>query len=214
MIIIKRASALLSIALLMYGCYPGGAQYVEDYDMTFATRVNPQYDWSNQQQNTYVMPEQVVDISDPDDNFDPINPATEAQILSRVKMNMQQYGYTQLPDDSVNSADYIVLCQRLLTTNWVTYFWGGWGGYYPGWGCPGCWGGWYPPSSTTVSYQTGTLYVTMIDVATSDTTQERINFIWDAGINGLTSGSTSNIQSRLNNGIDKMFEISPYVKKN
>ena len=161
------------------------------------------------------MPNEVKDISNPDEKIDPIDPSTQAQILSQVESNMTGYGYTRLDDSKVDSADYIVFCQRLISNNWVTYYWGGWGGYYPGWGYPGGgWGGYYPPSSSTYNYQTGTLYVTIIDVASSDTTNNKINFVWDAGVNGLTSGSTYNIQTRVNNGINKMFELSPYLKKN
>ena len=206
--IIKTIGLLMGMAALATACYPGGPSYTEDYDVVFATPATD-YDFTNKAQNTYVMPDTIVDLTDPDEVKDPpkIPESTQNVIISQVETNLANFGYTQLADSEVHNADYIFLCQRIVSNNYVTYYWGG---YYPGWG----WGGYYPPSYSTYNYQTGTLYVTMIDVATSDTVTDKINFIWDAGVNGLLGTTTFATQERITLGIDRMFLISTYLKKN
>lgn len=208
--ILKTLLWAFSVTVILQSCYPGGPQYVEDYDVTYA-RQNPNYKFEdNKDKITYVMPDTIVDITDPDEVNDPpeIPESTERMILDQVRMRMGDYGYTLLDDSEVDNADYVVLCQRLVTDNYVTYFWGGWGCWYPGW----CWGGYYPPVSTTYNYRTGTLYVTMgaMELSTPDT----LEIIWDAGVNGLLGTSTSVTQARINDGINNMFDLSPYLNKN
>ena len=201
---LKSLFILAFAGLALQACYPGGPEYVEDYDMIFATNAD-NYDYSKNK--TYVMPDTIVDISDPDDpNTPPSSGVSPRVVLEEIAQNMTKYGYTRLHVDSVFSADVVVVAQRLLTNN-TAYVWNPW---YPCYYC-----GWYPPSYSSYNYQTGTLYVTMIDVAESDTAHSGLTkYVWDAGINGLLNGSTSNIQRRTTEGVDQMFTQSPYLKVN
>lgn len=192
---------------LMASCYPGGPSYIEDYDITFATKADDA-DFSDKSANVFFMPNEIFDIGDTNQNVDPVNPIFAAKVLARIEAQMAEYGYTRVADTSMGE-NYGVAVQRLISDNWVTYYWGGGGycGWYPYW----C-GGYYPPTGSTYNYQTGTLYVTMIDLDNSTPTLPF--FVWDAGINGLLSSTQSNTEARALNGINKMFELSPYLKKN
>lgn len=197
----------LGAVVLMASCYPGGPSYVEDYDITFATKADGA-DFTDKTANVFFMPNEIFDIGDTNKNVAPVSPAFAAKVLARVEAQMVEYGYTRVPDTSMGE-NYGVAVQRLISDNWVTYYWGGGGycGWYPYW----C-GGYYPPTGSTYNYQTGTLYVTMIDLDNSTPTLPF--FVWDAGINGLLSSTQSSTESRALNGIDKMFELSPYLNKN
>lgn len=207
---LKNYFLLASVTALLWACYPGGPSYVEDYDMTFATRIAGS-DFSNKAERTYVMPDSVIDISDPDQigSIPDMNPGTEQAILNQIKARMADYGYEKRPDSHRDTVDYAVFAQRLVSNNWVTYYWGGWCGWYPYW----C-GGWYPGGTTTYNYQTGTLFVNMINLNNSDTTQGVIDFVWEGGINGLLSSTQANTEKRAIEGVNKMFELSPYLNKN
>ena len=58
----KRFSiALISISmLLLWGCYPGGPDYVEELDVSL-TKHNPEYDFASKA--TYAMPDKIVKIT-------------------------------------------------------------------------------------------------------------------------------------------------------
>ncbi len=202
---IKTLFILAFTGLILQACYPGGPEFVEDYDMVFATKTD---NYNYTKNKTYVMPDTIIDVSDPDDPTTPPSAGVSPTVvLNQVAANMKNFGYTRVATDTADAsnADVVVLVQRLLSNNFVSY----WNPWYPCYYC-----GWYPPSYTTYNYQTGTLYVTMIDVAQSDTTTGEIKFIWDAGVNGLLNGSTGNIQNRAVNGVDQMFKQSPYLKVN
>jgi len=203
----KKYLMAFGAVALMASCYPGGPSYVEDYDITFATKADGA-DFSDKAANKFFMPNEIFDIGDTNQNVDPVNPIFAAKVLARVEAQMVEYGYTRVADTSMGE-NYGVAVQRLISDNWVTYYWGGGGycGWYPYW----C-GGYYPPTGSTYNYQTGTLYVTMIDLDNSTPTLPF--FVWDAGINGLLSSTQSNTEARALNGINKMFELSPYLKKN
>ena len=207
----KYLVAFVAVAL-MASCYPGGPSYVEDYDITFASKSDGA-DFSNKLQNTYVLPDSIIDITDPDNpgNHEDMNPATEQQVLSHINARLTEYGYTKEPDSHRDNVDYAVFATRLTNDNWVTYYWGGggWCGWYPYW----C-GGYYPPTTSSYNYETGTLHIMMVDMNTSDSTTGVIDVVWEGGINGLLTGSQTNITNRLSNGVDKMFEMSPYLNKN
>lgn len=214
---IKTLVWFASLVLLMQACYPGGPSYVEDYDIVHASKVDDSvYDFaadSNKAKVTYVLPDTIIDITDPDEVKDPpkISSQTRKLIIDQVEFHMANYGYTQNDTSEWAQSDYIVLCQRLITENYITYFWGGWGGYYPGWG----WG-YYPPywGSSTYNYQTGTLFITMIDVAASDTVKQEFFPVWDAGVNGLLGTTTATTNARIESGISTAFSLSTYLKKN
>ena len=87
---------------------------------------------------------------------------------------------------------------------------GGW----PGWGCcgPG-WGWWYPPTVSVTNFQTGSVFVEMIDPDEQppDTDLDALVIEWSAVLNGVLS-SSSNTSKRLEDGVNQMFKQSQYLK--
>ena len=64
---------LMGLAIVISGCYPGGADYVDELDIVY-TNYNPEFDFTNQ--NTFSLPDSVVEIDgedflDPDGNNQP-----------------------------------------------------------------------------------------------------------------------------------------------
>jgi hypothetical protein len=181
----------ISICFILVSCYPGEPLTAADTDV-IATFFNPDADFSTK--NTYAIPDSVVRV---DENGNPIsNPGQfDQQILSRIKQNLQQLGYTE----EQNPANADVLVVAFVTTNtWASggcyTWWYGWWYPYPGW----C----YP---VVYTYTTGTLLIAMADPQN----QASSDALWVAGINGVL-GNTAN-STRLNNNIDQAFEQSPYL---
>ncbi len=134
--------------------------------------------------------------------LEPNNGSNDALILSELSKQMQAYGYT-LVDDSAN----VSLKVGVTSSTTVTYYPGWWGGYY----------GWYYPyygyGGYSYSYTTGSLFITMIDNAKFNEQEQNIGAVWNAAMNGVLDSTTpAELRTRIVNGIDKMFEQSPYLK--
>lgn len=103
--------------------------------------------------------------------------------------------------------------------------------YYPGWG-GGYYPGWYPWGYDFYSYNTGSLMMEMVDGESlrnyrdwmgSHTHEEiensdpnsipKLEFIWQALINGVLSDDAKYNQNRLNSLMDEAFKQSPYLGK-
>lgn len=208
-----RLLGVLSL-ILLGGCYPKGAEYVEELDLVY-TNHDDQFNFGSK--TTFAIPDSVIEITgqafeDPDGNHMPdFLPAASAQVIvDQLRQNMTSYGWTEVNKN--NHPDVILLPSVSTTVNLYYYYdWWYWGWYYPGW-YPG-WGwyypGYYPPYIT--GYRSGSLFVQMIDhsAAISDGT---IGVKWSCIINGLAEGGSSNIASRVQNSIDKAFAQSPYLK--
>ena len=86
---------------------------------------------------------------------------------------------------------------------WYDYWYWWWGGYYPGWP-------YYPPVYYS-SYTTGTLLMNLIDPDELGSNGNPI-LQWSGAINGILTKSYN--ATRVNNLIDKVFTISPYLETN
>ena len=215
--------AMIGMVLAVYACYPGGATDVSDFDLVI-TLYDENFDYSSigdPTLKTYAMPDSVVEFPD---STQTINPTTEQLILQTVADNMANYGYTRIinPDTLVADSipDVVVLC-RALTQDFAAFtsypwwgYWGGWyGGWYPpypgwGWGYPGYWGG--------GSYESGTLFMDMIDpnAPAQPVEPPEIPVVWTGAINGVLSGSSASTATRLTDGIIRAFDQSPYLGRN
>lgn len=206
----KHLFLMAITAALATSCYPGGPEYVEDYDAVY-TIINPNppsgfyfHDTINPR-TKYFMPDTVVDISEPGQSPRPIGDAKAA--LARVASNMAALGYTRITDiTDTADADYIITVTVSRSNNYYYNYWGGWG-YWYGWG--GCC--YYPPYATVSNIRTGSLLVDMIDYRSLDPNEENLPIVWTGGIQGLYEGSASNINNRTANAIDQMFNQSEYL---
>jgi len=200
----KRIPILVSIftALFLWGCYPHGADYVEELDVVLAYH-NPDYVFTGK--HTYSMPDKIVKITGnlrEGEAPEFIPDVTAKKILDQIDVNMEALGWAKV--DTVAHPDLLLLPGAVEVTT-IYYWYDYWYWWY---------GGWYYPYSPPVyysSYSTGTLIMTLVDryIVGSDgnsVTQ------WTGAINGIMTGSYN--ATRMNAGIDKAFAISPYLKLN
>jgi hypothetical protein len=146
----------------------------------------------------YAMPDTVMHV--PEVGLgDDLSHIYDEQILTRIKQNLAQFGYTEVDDP--DDADVTVVAMS------TTADYSGSGCYY------GYWDWWYgyPGYCYPVyySFTTGTILIGMNRTGANAGTRA----IWVAGINGLISESSStSISSRINKNIDQAFDQSPYLK--
>lgn len=199
--------------LVMAGCYPKGAEYIEELDLVYTNYYN-QFDF--QAQNTYAIPDSVIKITgdainDPDGDGKPqyISAANSKVILDQVNKNMSDFGWTRV--NKFNNPDVILLVSSMTTTNIYYYYdwwyWDWWYGGWYGWYYPCCY---YPPYVT--GYRSGSVLVQMIapkGVAQGD----NLPVVWTSILNGLAEGASADIASRVQRGINQAFVQSPYLKQ-
>src|SRR4030095_8436058 len=161
-----RAFFVVSIIILA-GCYPKGAEYIEELDLVYTNYYNG-FDFNAK--HTYALPDSVIKISgdnfdDPDGNHKPefLPKASGDVILNQIKTNMTAYGWTKV--DRSAHPDVLLLVSSMTTTNIFYYYdwwyWDWWyGGYYPPWG-------WYYPCcyypATITGYRSGSVLMQMVD---------------------------------------------------
>ena len=184
------------------GCYPEEVNNVAELDVV-ATFDDKSMDWSTV--GTYLLPDEVVDLSEILEIEDPIDLPDEYDefILASVEAELRGLGWTALSQEAIGRGeipDVLVLVGKVASENMavgIGYpWWGYWGWYpwYPGWPCQvGCYPT-YPGVPVSYTWEMGTLVVDIIDVARSD--DESVHSAWLGGLNGVLSGS-SNTQSRI-----------------
>jgi hypothetical protein len=207
----------LSILLLAFiaGCYPDGADYVEEIDLVY-TNYAPAFDFKAKR--TFAMPDSVVkitgdNVNDPDGNGKPefVKSTYSTAIISSLKQQMQANGW-QLVDKNSNP-DLLLLPSTMTTTNIYYYYdwwyWGWWYGGWYGWYYPG---GYYPPYVT--GYRSGSVFIQMVDRSTATPSNDNVAVVWSMILNGLAEGDQTNISARIQSGIAQGFQQSPYLKIN
>jgi hypothetical protein len=207
-----KTNGILFLVILA-GCSPKGAEYVDELDLVF-TNYAANFDF--QSKKTYAMPDSVIKITG--DFFDDpgsgkpsmVSPVYANVIVAEVKKNMEANGWTLV--DKNNNPDVILLNSAMTTTNiYYWYDWAYWGwwypGYYPGWG-------WYYPGyypGYVTGYRSGSVLTQMVD-AKSTGPDDVIPVVWTSIYNGLAEGSTVEINSRITSAIGRAFSQSPYLK--
>lgn len=211
--LIKFLFPSVVVSLMFTSCYNDYGLNTSDFDIA-ATFRNNNIDFQNY--STYAMPDSIGRL--PDTDPADINTMYDELILTQVAAEMEAYGYTRITAGP-NSVPDVVLLVGATSSDKYAYdpgywypiwgWWPGWG-YYPGYG-PG-WG-YYPPyyGGVVYSYSTGTVLITMLDANSYDPDKKEITAAWSGALNGLLEGSTS---TRITNGINKLFQQSPYLKIN
>jgi hypothetical protein len=163
---------------------------------------------------TYHIPDSVILITDTKPKGEKIGTSDAAQLINKVKSNMNSRGFTYV-DNSSNPDLYINMVLIKSKNISTIYYPGSWWGYYPGgyypfypwWG-----GGYYPGYSYTYSYDTGVQTIEMFDLKAtlpnSPTIQPQL--IWTSYSGGIVNTKPMNdcLQS-----IDDSFKQSQYIKK-
>lgn len=209
----KRTLIVALTALLLWGCYPAGPEYVEDLDVVYTT-FDKDYDFVAG--STYAMPDQIVVDVEKDDNGNWVPeymPQTFAdQILGYIEDNMEAKGWTRIPNDifgnPTGSPDIVLAPAAIKSTTYFYSYWYDWwyGGYWGGW-----YGWYYPPYVTVSSYTTGSMIMVIAD-PNIETPINQSQASWIAVANGLFTGAYD--FNRVKRGIDQAFTQSPYLKTN
>jgi hypothetical protein len=185
---------VLVMSFVQGGCYPGDSLTPADTDI-IVTLHRPGVNFAGYA--TFAMPDSVHHVGD---SLGGASTAYDAQVLSRVAANMATAGFTRVSNPATADVHVVVLSSNSTWISGSCYppYWGWWYPYPPGWG-------WCYP--VTYTYQLGSVIIIMFerDAAPNEET------IWNAGINGIISGSAADIASRLNVNIDQAFKQSPYL---
>jgi hypothetical protein len=205
----KKILIVFASFLILGGCYPGGAEYVEDADIVYTT-FDEEYDFSAG--STFAMPDKIVtdvDIKDGETTYVYMKPAFADPILASIKSNMEAYGWEQV---GLAAEPTILLTPAgLESTTYFYSYWYDW--WYGGW-YGGGWGWYYPPYYPVVSsYTTGTMIMTISDPNMgADSPINKSPTVWFSAANGLVSGAYS--LDRVTESIDQSFKQSPYLQTN
>ncbi len=219
------AVGAVGLGMGLAACYPGTIQDVSETDVVVTV-----YDTTADYASLllYAMPDTVVQVNDTAEGSVELPHDNDALIISTIEANLQALGYVRvnipddpadLPQDSV--PDFFLLVTAIGTKNTAYTWYPGWGywGWWPGWGYyppygPG-WGWGYPGYIGSTTYETGTLFMDMIDPSDPSPSADppEIPVLWMGAVRGLlTSSNTS--QSRIVNGINQAFRQSDYLGRN
>lgn len=212
---LHRFLTFLSVALLAAGttgCYPDQSAGISELDIVM-TNYDTNFLFSGV--HTYMMPDTVVAITDPDhpDKNTDGNHAYDSVILSEMAARLNDLGYVRLYDTLVQKPEIGIVLNTSATLYWGA-FWNEWD-YY--WGWYSYWpyyyeDGWeyYYPWDITYNYTVGTLLVQMIDLKSGPAlSHDSVSVVWTGAVNGLVEGS--DVPSRIKKGIDQLFIQSPYL---
>ena len=198
---------ILVLPIILFSCYPGGAEYVDELDVV-GTKYVKEFDFSKTK--TYALPDTIYEIKDSDDPSEnvPVRKDLNKVIVNTIVQNMTDLGYTRLTD-TLNGFPDVFVMPFVTSTTFVGYNW------YPYWGWGWGWGWYYPPGwGSTYSYETGTLFIDMLDSKSYDEEDNTYQAVWHAGCNGLVQGSDQYKNERVERMINQSFEQSPYLKAN
>ena len=202
------ALAVMAVSMLaLSGCYPGEINSVQEADLVVTLYDK---DGSFPNYKTYAMPDTIIHVCDvPEEEQNCPSELTrryDAQILSLVRQNLENLGFTRVTDPQQADVLVGVAANASDFTGYYSYGWW-WGGYYPGY--PG-WGWYYPGYAVPYQFTIGTLMIAMFDPAKADNANKRLGAVWLAGLNGLL-GEGGSPQTRLSTGINQAFRQSPYL---
>jgi hypothetical protein len=209
---------LLGLALIFgasfSSCEQEGAEYIDELD-TIVTRYDDSFDFTTV--NTYVMPDTIIYVpevsikSDSREEFD-------RAILQQVAQNFENLGYVRLEEGESESVDPDVIVTLTIMENdvyavypypwynyWAWYDWGYWG--YPWIGADHS--PYYPAYWGVYAYSTGTLVLDMMQPVQIEQ-ETRVPVVWNGLFNGIASYG---LDDRMLEGIDQMFEQSPYLSQ-
>jgi hypothetical protein len=195
----------------------GAGTPLADTDLTLTAR-DPNFNFATA--TTYALPAtvQVVSDSSTPSGATTIPASLSTFILDQVRTNFNAIGYTELTNTSGPKPSVFVQCAVMQTTHTDVYYtgWAGyWGTYYAPWYGAGFTTG-YAPYAVPYVVQTtlGSLIVNMTDPNHPDPTTGTIPSPWVAVLNSAVgTGNTSDIETRIQNGLAEAFAQSPYLAK-
>jgi hypothetical protein len=200
-------TAFLGIIFTFSSCFVDYGLDTNNYDVV-ASYYDTTYIWGTA--NKYSLIDSVVQLGDGSITHD-----YDGLIKQSVIDNMTRMGWTRVYDSTAN----VVIALGVTTT--TTYVYGsGWYDYYGWYGGWYYWDNnnyyydysWYYPyyPTTSYSYTTGTVMMSMIAPALKNTTNKTLPVEWIGIINGVANASSTS--SRITSGINQAFTQSPYLQ--
>jgi hypothetical protein len=104
--------------LVFWGCYPDGAEYYEDTDITY-TQHDVNFDFGARQ--TYALPDRIVidvEIEEGDTSFIYMKDVYATPILQTIDANMSSYGWTKVAISA--NPDLLVTPAAMKSTTFFT----------------------------------------------------------------------------------------------
>lgn len=197
--------ALVMSMALLGGCYPQGAEYIDELDIVYSV-YDEKYDF--QTNSTYSMPDSIVLITGKEDEPPTyVKEKYATPIIQQIEKNMTNLGYSRVTKNQ-NPNIQLLPGAWNSTTIFVS---GGYGGYYCWYYPYYCGGGWYYPYPIYTSYTTGTLVMNIIDPL-KESADGNLQVVWTSAINGLLQGNFN--KDRINKAIDQAFTQSSYLHLN
>ena len=194
-------------ALTAIACYPDRSVDSTTEFASVTTLFDKEADFETV--TRYALPDTVLYVPKLEDE---VPAATQAAILSSIRTNLNQLGWTEVINPRTTDVDvYVVATVTSETSTYWVYWWDYWG-WYPYWpvGWTGASASWYYPGYWyPYSYTTGTVLIGMAD-ARKPATDGRIPLMWSAGVNGVLADQGTNV-SIATAAIDQAFEQSPYL---
>ena len=223
--LIKLFVFVIPISFLVASCYPGFDATVEEMDIA-VTKYDSTQNFT--QLSSFFLYDTIVYIDD-DEGSEDIDHTQEGHILSEVRQNLLNLGWTEKTEadttvDGKIDADVSIMVSALATDiSYYYYYWWDYWYWYP-------WDYWYPwypgypiypvyPVYPSYGYTVGSVLIDMVNMNDAeiphnpDQPSGKIPVIWTGGVNGILSGSDSNIASRLTKQIGQVFKQSPYLNK-
>jgi len=222
-----KTGAFMMLASVLYACYPGGSIPIEDLDT-----VTTLYDSDDfvKVPTSAALSMNVVRIEGGDENDLPYDGEADDVILQTTLAQLiELYGADSvfqinseadlplLDNVSVVVVPNIILRQVIIGTVYPGWGWGGGWGWYPGWG--GCYYCYYPPYVSYSKYEGGAVVLDMfnMDVLRKDIADNggmlpaEFDPSWVAKFSGLISSSQQFNHDRIESGIQRGFDQSPYL---
>ncbi|MCY1721939.1 DUF4136 domain-containing protein [Prolixibacteraceae bacterium Z1-6] len=222
---LKLMFFLLPVLLMIYSCHPEFSATIDELDLAI-TKYDEDQNFDELQ--TFYLPDTIIYITDDENSFAAnVNHTHEEHILSEVRQNLLDLGWTEVQEPTNGEIDSDVsIMVSVLETDisfyyyywWDYWYWYPWDWWFPGYpGYP-----WYPiwpgyPTYPSGGYTVGTVIIDMVNMdevamPANDDTSIKLPIVWSGFVNGILAGSDQNLQSRLTKQISQVFEQSPYLQ--
>lgn len=211
--ILMRAMLSTSVLLLMVhgACTPDSGITAAESDVVIT---NYDKDFNFSAPTTFAVLDTIVHLTGDSTKVDDPNLSRDFDefILQKLRDKFAERGYTEEQNPVANPPDISIYVAAASTEFFNVYSGYPWYPCSPWYGCGGWWW-WYPPPVGGVSYAytTGTLIVNWIAEATADDYLALVP--WNGALNGVLDDTKANKATRIDRGLDQMFDQSPYVRK-
>ncbi len=208
--ILLISAAVLALAACHKEPYTGS-------DNGYLVYTSPAKDVDFAQFKTYHVADSVLIIGS-SDKPEYSKSAAAAELILKVRENLQKNGYTFVPEaadaDIGVQLTYVVRTERFVQYYGSNYWWYNYPGYWPS-GYWGPWRGYYYPRPVVYTYTTNALITDIVDLKAapaSDSEEKPLEILWTSYIGGSAGNAYPGAQKMMLDAINQAFLQSPYLK--